>query len=302
MTNQIFVLQQDRAIYRQDRQAREISVFVSIARNGIWAVGIPSWIFGIGDRTIAALADGYLSVLEITQLFTTFFLFVSWLYLKPEVNLDGVDNSPKSDRLNLQPEQAEFYKSIIKTRILALQDRHKIEQIYILPFPHVCQMYHLLNLKHLENLHAFSLNNLKIVKVSDFESTASGGIIKFQTVLNSPINALRIWRQPLVEVQLILHTPYTVELSIPLYNDKNITVLFNAFPLSENEHQLFIDIYSNLEWPKPLLELILHFASSLTLLEDLPYLRKLSAKKIHRLVNLKSVSKHETMSLYNPSC
>jgi hypothetical protein len=36
----------------------------------------------------------------------------------------------------------------------------------------------------------------------------------------------------------------------------------------------------------------------LTLLEDLPYVRKLSDKKIHRLVNLKSVSKHETMSLY----
>ncbi|MGL5792814.1 MAG: hypothetical protein ACRC06_00125 [Waterburya sp.] len=298
MTNQTSVLNEDRAMYRQKKEARENLIFVSIARSGIWAVGIPSCVFGIGERTIASLANGYISILEIAQLFTTFFVFVSWLYLKPEVSLDSASGSSKSYQLDLPSEQLELYKSIIKNRILALQDRHKIRQIYILPFSHICQMYHLLNLKHLETIHGFSLNNLRIVKVSDVQPTLRGGIIKFQTVLDSPMNALRIWRQPIVEVNLILHTPYTVELSIPLYNDKNITVLFNAFPLSENEHQLFIDIYSNLEWPKPLLKLVLHFASSLTLFEDLPYLNKLAQRKTNRLVNLKNISKHETMWLY----
>jgi hypothetical protein len=298
MTSQILTLTDDNAIHQKERRIRQISLFIYIFRSGVWVVGIPSWLFGIGDRTIATFADGYISILEVVQLFTTFFLFVSWLYLKPELSLDSSSNNSKSYQLNIQPEQLELCKSIIKTRILELQNQHKIRQIYILPFPHLCQMYHLLNLKHLEKIHSFSLNNLKVVKVSDFQSTSNGGKIKFQTILASPINALRIWRQPLVEVNLILHTPYTVELSIPVYNNKHITVLFNAFPLNNNEHQLFIDIYSSLEWPKPLLKVILHFASSLTLFEDLPYLSNLAERKIHSLVNLKKISKHETMLLY----
>ena len=101
-----------------------------------------------------------------------------------------------------------------------------ISQEYILPFPYLCQIYHLLNLKHLETVHNFSLNNLKIFQISHFQPTSTGGIIKFQTILDSPANPLRIWRQPIVEVDLILHTPYTVELSIPVYNNKRIIVLF----------------------------------------------------------------------------
>jgi hypothetical protein len=156
----------------------------------------------------------------------------------------------------------------------------------------------LLNLKHLENVHSFSLNNLKIVKVTEFEPTAIGGQIKFQTILESPFNALRIWRQPIVEVILTLHTPYTVELNIPVYNDRRIIVMFHALPLNETEHKLFIEIYSDLNWPKPLLQILLHFASCLTLLEDLPYLRKLAQRNIHRLVNLSTLPAHETMLLY----
>ncbi|WP_201027275.1 hypothetical protein, partial [Salmonella enterica] len=133
-----------------------------------------------------------------------------------------------------------------------------IGQEYTLPFPYICQIYHLLNLKHLETIHKFSLNNLKVINVSHYQATNSGGIIKFQTVLDSPINPLRMWRQPIVEVDLILHNPYTVELSIPVYNEKRITVIFNALPLTETEHQFFINIYSDLKWPRPLLQIILH--------------------------------------------
>lgn len=52
-------------------------------KRGIWILGISSWLFGIIDRSFASLADGYLSAIDVTQLFTAAFFFVSWLVLKP---------------------------------------------------------------------------------------------------------------------------------------------------------------------------------------------------------------------------
>lgn len=66
-----------------NQQASELSTFLGRLKNGIWFFGISSWLFGITDRTIASLADGYLSALDIVQLFTASFFFVSWLFLKP---------------------------------------------------------------------------------------------------------------------------------------------------------------------------------------------------------------------------
>lgn len=267
----------------------EIALFIDKIKSNIWLFGIPSWLFGITDRSIAVFADGYLSPIEIFQLFTTFFFFVSWLYLKPEESFNSND---------LEPSQYQEYVDRTQANKLQLKNLHMISQEYILPFPYICQIYHLLNLKHLETVHRFSLNNLKIINISQFQTTDSGGIIKFQTILDSPVNPLRMWRQPTVEVDLILHTPYTIELSIPVYNQKRIFVIFYAFPLNDSEHQLFIDIYSDLEWPKPLLQIILHFASCLTLFEDLPYLKALAEKNIERLFNLSRTSNHETALLF----
>lgn len=171
-------------------------------------------------------------------------------------------------------------------RMLQLEPYHMISQEYVLPIPYVCQIYHLLNLKHLESVHGFSLNGLKVIEVSELATTTIGGSVKFQTTLNSPLSLLRIWRPPVVEVELTLHTPYTVELNVPVYNGKKITVMFNILPLGHNDHKLFIDIYSNLGFPKPLLQVLLHFASSLTLFEDLPYLRKLAEGKLHHSIKL----------------
>jgi hypothetical protein len=67
----------------EKQQLSERRVFLSNLRSGIWIVGISSWVFGITDRTIAALADGYLSAWDIIQLFTASFFFVSWLFLRP---------------------------------------------------------------------------------------------------------------------------------------------------------------------------------------------------------------------------
>ncbi len=57
--------------------------FLWMLKTGIWSVGTASWLFGISDRTLAAFMDGYLSAIDIVQLFTAAFFFVSWLFLKP---------------------------------------------------------------------------------------------------------------------------------------------------------------------------------------------------------------------------
>jgi hypothetical protein len=155
-----------------------------------------------------------------------------------------------------------------------------------------------LNLKHLESVHNVSLGNLKIVGVNHCYSTETGGALKFQTILNNSVNALRMWRQPTVEAELILHTPFTVELCIPVYNGKKIIVIFNVLPLSNNEHKFFVDIYSDLEWHKPLLQIILHFAACWTLIEDLPYLRTLAQKNLDRLIGSNHISSHLNMWLF----
>lgn len=52
-------------------------------RSGIWYVGLSGWGFGIFDRTLAGLGDGYLNATDLTQLFTASFFTILWLFLKP---------------------------------------------------------------------------------------------------------------------------------------------------------------------------------------------------------------------------
>lgn len=273
--------------YQKDNDGDEKLLFIHKFKQGVWLLGIAAWVFAIVDRTIAICVTPNLSTSEIIQLLTTSFLFLNWLYLKPDIN-----THPEK----LYSQQLSVYSNQAVTN---LRKQHIISQEYILPFPYLCQIYHLLNLKHLETIHRFSLNNLKIVSITELQATDQGGKIKFQTALDTPVNALRIWRQEQVEVDLTLHNPHTVELSIPLYNHKRIIVLFNALPLTSNEHYFFIDIYSDIQWFKPLMQILLHFASCLTLFEDLPYLRALAERNIEKLFDTSKQSNHETMYLYN---
>jgi len=279
------------------------ALVMPIFQKSIWLLGIPSWLFGLTDRSIAAFADGYLSTVELLHLVMTSFFFVGWLFLKPEGNLE---EQPQETESESRPTEALSLRSYLEgsrfgsalSRMSALRSQHLISQVYILPFPYLCQIYHLLNLKHLETVHSFSLNNLRVIKVSEFEPTQAGGLLKFQTCLESPFNILRIWRQPIVDVELVLHTPYTVELRIPVYSDKKMIVLFNAVPLGDDKHQFFIDIYSDLNWPKPILRGMLHLAACLTLFEDWSYLQKLANRRIERLVQGNPKAHHETMQLF----
>ena len=66
-----------------NEQTSDASAFLGSLKYGIWILGISSWLFGITDRSIAAFSDGYLSAVDIIQLFTASFFFMSWLFLKP---------------------------------------------------------------------------------------------------------------------------------------------------------------------------------------------------------------------------
>jgi hypothetical protein len=193
------------------------------------------------------------------------------------------------------PEEA--YLRHTEERMLQLNKHHLISQAYVLPIPYLCQIYHLLNLKHLESVHNFSLNGLKIGNIGQLEKTATGGSLKFETTLNPTVNILKIWRQPVVEVELTLHTPYTIELNIPIYNGQNITIVFNILPLGKNLHKLFIDIYSAIFFPKPILQILLHCASYLTLFEDMSYLRKLADCNLSHRVSKTIYSNRKTTQL-----
>ncbi len=278
------------------------SLLVTNLRGGLWKVGSFAWMVAVVDRSVAFFADGSLSAIAFAQVSLVAFLFIAWLYLKPEklaterFSAEQI-STLKHYKLSSNTPQHEAYRRKTEARMLQLEKYHLITQEYTLPIPYLCQIYHLLNLKHLESVHGFSLNNLKVIDVSQFEATTIGGSLKFQTVLEASPNVLSLVRQPVVEVELTLHTPYTIELSLPVHHDKQIAVMFNVLPLSHNEHKLFIDIYSNLALPRPLLQILLHVASSLTVLEDLPYLHKLSKAKIHRSVQL-GQSNHKTMQLF----
>lgn len=262
----------------------ERTLYRIIFRNSIWLLGILTWLFGVFDRGYAILIGQMFTVGNFAQLLTAVSLFGGWLYLKPESNIDG--NSEVAFRgYGVSPAwQQPNYLGTVHSRMSELQPYHLVGREYILPFPYLCQIYHLLNLKHLETVHSFSLNNLKVLAVQQFQPTAIGGKMRFQTALQSPANLLRFWRQDTVDVELTLHTPFTVELQIPVRDHKFVNVIFNVLPLDQGEHKFFVDIYSNLPWPKFLLRFVLEFATSLTLLEDLPYLRKLAALKQQSLL------------------
>lgn len=266
-------------------------------------MGIPAWVFALTDRTIAACSDGHLNWNESLTLVAIGFLFLSWLSMRPQQS-----TAQTSDRVPAVPEvpftfrPADVHLEATQQRMAELHPYHLISQSHILPFPYLAQIYHLLNLKHLETIHSFSLNNLRVLKVSSLEQTDRGGVVKFQTTLDSPWNLLRIWRQRVAEVQLTLLTPYTVELAIPVYGDKVIIVMFNTLPLDHTKHQFCVDIYSNLQWYKPVIKALLHFSTVLTLLEDLPYLEALT-QKVQRFSPTEKpgheAANHDMMWLFN---
>jgi hypothetical protein len=73
----------EQKVMDNEQQSSESKEFVGNLKNGIWLFGLSSWAFGITDRSIASFADGYLSALDLTQLFTAAVFFLAWVFLKP---------------------------------------------------------------------------------------------------------------------------------------------------------------------------------------------------------------------------
>lgn len=71
-----------------DNHHSEFSKFLLTFKKGIWLLGITAWLFGITDRSVVAFSDGYLSAIDIIQLFTACFFLITWLYLKPIQNIN----------------------------------------------------------------------------------------------------------------------------------------------------------------------------------------------------------------------
>lgn len=66
------------------------SVDVSLLlKTMIWVFGLIAWVFGITDRSIAALGDGYMSAVELLQILVAGLFFLGWISLKPNRNVDN---------------------------------------------------------------------------------------------------------------------------------------------------------------------------------------------------------------------
>jgi hypothetical protein len=234
-----------------------------------WLLGIPAFFYGAADRGLVAFTKPSLQVTDVSCCMIALIALLGWLVI-------GIAIEPLKQVS--QDEQEHDYLNDVHVTVDCADCI--AQQKYRLPFPFWCQIYHLLNLKHLEDIHRFSLGNLKVTKVSQFKPTQQGGWMRFKTVLDSPLNVLRMWRNPSAEVDLILHAPHQIELKVPVYQQKYIHVLFNILPLNAEEHILSIQMFSDLQWPRELLRPVLMIAASLTLLEDWPYLSQLANRKM----------------------
>ncbi|HZG40266.1 MAG TPA: hypothetical protein VEZ50_16430 [Nodosilinea sp.] len=255
----------------------------NIFKYGFWLLGIPAILYGAVDRGLAAFSTPVVDVTDISHCLIALVLLFGWVCIglteepAAEASLEGVE--------------------LANSEALALHSDCIAQQSYRLPFPYLCQVYHLLNVKHLEDIHRFSLGNLRVIKISHFHKTQTGGEIRFKTVLDSPFNVLRMWRDPSVDVDLTIHSPYQIELKVPAYGQKFIRVLFSVVPLNDEEHYLNIQMFSNLAWPRELLKAVLLLASSLTLLEDLPYLTHLAKRNYDGLFSRPVERKHPSQAM-----
>ncbi|MFQ4134851.1 hypothetical protein PGN35_000870 [Nodosilinea sp. PGN35] len=236
----------------------------NILKYGLWLLAIPAIIYGAADRGWAAFSTAAVNPRDISYCLIALVLLLGWVCIGlAEDHLDSI---------------ALAEAELARADALAVESSCVAQQCYRLPYPYLCQIYHLLNVGHLESIHRFSLGNLKVIKISDFRKTEAGGQIRFKTMLDSPMNILRLWRNPSVEVELTIHSPHQIELKVPAYGQRFIHVLFSVMPLNDKEHYLSIQMFSDLQWPRELLKAVLIVAASLTLLEDLPYLHHLAKR------------------------
>lgn len=57
---------------------------IRLMRAGIWVTGVGAWIYGLSDRTVAAILDGMVTGLEVGQLTIAALIAVMWCFLRPD--------------------------------------------------------------------------------------------------------------------------------------------------------------------------------------------------------------------------
>ena len=72
-----------------DKQLMQRPRFLGNLKQGIWLLGLAFGVFGIVDRSIASFSDGLLSAFDLMQLLIVAALFISWLFLKPNQQLEA---------------------------------------------------------------------------------------------------------------------------------------------------------------------------------------------------------------------
>ncbi len=70
-----------------EQKLSDAAELVYLLKNGVWLSGIPAWIFGVVDRSIASISDGYVSPIDFFQVITAVVFFVSWLTLNQNQTL-----------------------------------------------------------------------------------------------------------------------------------------------------------------------------------------------------------------------
>jgi hypothetical protein len=256
----------------------------NIFNYGLWLLGIPAILFGAIDRGVAAFSSAGINPTDVSYCLISLVLLLAWICI------GGADTSPNLSESGVETDWMPDQSLLPTSNCIA-------QQSYRLPFPYLCQIYHLLNLKHLEDIHRFSLGNLKVLKISHFQKTQAGGRVRFKTVLDSPFNILRLWREPSVDVDLTIHSPHQIELKVPVYQQKCIHVLFSVVPISAEEHQFSVHMFTDLQWPREFLKAIMLIAASLTLLEDLPYLQSLAKRNYGGLTRHTQERKHPPQAM-----
>ena len=172
-------------------------------------------------------------------------------------------------------------------RIQSLEHNHIMQLEKNLDFNWLVQIYHLMNVNHLEVFHNVSLNGLSVEEIIDFRPTNVGGTISFKTISKSALGFIRLFRGKESVVKLTMHSALTIELNLEVGDNKTYTVLFNVLPLSANRHKLFVDIYGTKKpniASKTILGLVLKIASLITINEDMDYYEKLGKRDLANII------------------
>jgi hypothetical protein len=194
----------------------------------------------------------------------------------------------------------------IATYLLTLQkylDKISADRFFstqcVLPGSYWVNMFHGLNPQHLNYVHKITQNGIKFIKITDYQNTEYGGIIKFLSNMEQlpALDSLKknLYRDPLLKhlvkyldmfrresfvSELILHGPFSFEMRIPSPAGQYVSFVFTTKPLSDEKCKLYIDFYSNFPIPQSINWFFFHLVTPIVIMEDTVHLKELKSKGV----------------------